>query len=683
MRFGSAVTLTCVLSLASGAYAQEGQSTLQPATPAAATPAAAPSSVAPPGFLDTTDRRVRENRPPPTPTEIGALKELDREVNRFTKIGGSYRDTIDSLLRREYLRKRYAQDQNYARQVKAEEVLEDKSRLAAIALFEKFIAKYPDDPRYTPDAMFRLGELYFERDSILQQTQLEAFMEARDKAAPGAAETLVEPTKDFNSTINLYRRLVRTFPEYTRLDGVYYLIGYCLNEMTETNEARLAWLNLVCANQFKYTGEAPPVETKDDPNAQRAKDHPALTLTPTALPKTQYSDPYGDCQPAVADSKFFAETWLRIGEYHFDFDYTEHGLARSISAYKKVLERPDDRNYNLALYKIAWAYYRASRYPEALEHFWKLVQWSEAERKRTGKGSELRSEAIQYLAIGFAYDDWNENQVPDPQEGQPTGLTRVQDPRLLPQDEPWTGEVFQRLGYVYFDEAKYPEAVAIWEIALKRWPNDPQAPEVQNMIARAYTRHNEAESAIAARAKLSNYAEGGTWWEANKDHPVEQRHAEELSEDALIGAAINHHQRAQQLRRTCVEQQDLDLCKQAQAEYGLAAKAYRGYIDHYPNNPQAYELQYNLADTLYWSENYEEAAREYAAVRDSNLDDTYLSTAARLVVESMKQLVDQQVKSGALQIRTEPPAAAGTPSAVSAIEMPAPLQRLASARETY
>lgn len=644
----------------------------------------------PPEFLETTAGPGKQTRPPPTHLQQAALQELEREVKRFTKIGGSYRETIDVLLRREYLRKRYAEDQTYARQIKAEEELEDKARLAAIALFERFIAKYPNDPEYTPDAMFRLGELYFERDAILQQQAQEQFLIERDKLAetqPEGAEEpppVAEPKKDFNATVELYRRLVRNFPNYPKVDGVYYLIGYCLNEMGNTNEARLAWLNLVCANRYQYTGEEIPndlAELPEQPDPAIA--HPALNLIPTPEAPTKYNDPYADCKPAVVDSKFFAETWLRIGEYHFDFDYTQHGLSRAISAYKNVLTRPDDRNYNLALYKVAWAYYRASRYPEALEHFWKLLQWSEDERQRTGRGSELREEAIQYLGIGFAYDDWNENQVPDPQEGQQTGIERVQNPALLPQDKPWTVEVFHRLGYVFFDEAKYPEAVKIWEIALKRWPNDPEAPEIQNMIARAYTRHNEADLALAARAKLGKYAEGSEWWEANKDHPVEQRRAEELAEEALIGAAINHHQRAQSLRRSCVEQQDLDLCQQAQAEYRLAATAYRGYIDHYPNSPQAYELQYNLADTLYWSESYEDAAKEYAAVRDSNLDDTHLSTAARLVVESIRQLVDQQVKAGKLQLRTEPPEATGTPPEVSPVPMPALLQRLASARETY
>jgi hypothetical protein len=179
-----------------------------------------------PGFLDTADKRIRDERAAPSKEELAALKELDTEVGRFTKIGGSYRDTLVALLRREYLRKRYAQDQSFGRQVKAEEDLEDKSRLDAIALFERFVAKYPDDERYSPDAMFRLGELYFERDAILQQQAMEAYMEERDKQLSAGAEPPPEPAKNFNPTIDLYRTLIRQFPKYERVDGVYYLIGH-------------------------------------------------------------------------------------------------------------------------------------------------------------------------------------------------------------------------------------------------------------------------------------------------------------------------------------------------------------------------------------------------------------------------------------------------------------------------
>ncbi len=126
---------------------------------------------------------------------------------------------------------------------------------------------------------------------------------------------------------------------------------------------------------------------------------------------------------------------------------------------------------------MAWAYYRASRYPEAIEHFSQLVQWSDDEQRRTGRaGSELRPEAIQYLGISFAYDDWNENQIPDTDEGEPSGIQRVQDPTLLPQDRDWTAEVYFELGNVYFEEDKYPDAIAVWKLALERWPNHPRRP---------------------------------------------------------------------------------------------------------------------------------------------------------------------------------------------------------------
>ena len=636
-----------------------------------------------PSFLQTADKRLRDERPPPTPAQLAALAEMEKEIDGFKRSGDAFRDSVVSTVRREYLRQRRLRSEGYTRQIADEERQQDESTARAIALFEKFIQQYPDDPAYTPDAMFRLGELYFERSAIAFQNGMLDVMAARDRGLEQP-----EPIKDFTPTINLYRELIRRFPDYQRIDGVYYLVGYCLNEMGEPDKARIAWLNLVCANKYDAaeTLEATP-NAELLKKAEAEAKNPSLTVGGVAMPSAKnapITDTYNDCKPAVQSSRFASETWLRVGEYHFDYDVTPEGMANAISAYKRVLTDPQDRNYNLALYKLAWAYYRAFRYAEAIKNFSALVEWSDQEEQRTGRaGSELRAEAVQYLAIAFAYDDWNENQVPDPQEGQPTGLTRVQDRTLMPQDRPWTAEVYHALGSVWFDEAKYPQAIEIWELALKRWPNDPKAPEVQNNIARAYARQNQEEQAIAARAKLGNYIEGSTWWNANVEHPIEQRRAEQLAEEAVVSAAVYHHQEAQRLRRLGVQDQDPEKIRQAQTQYALAAQGYRAYIQTYPNRPQAYELQYNLADALFWSENYDEAAREYAVVRDSNLDDKYLSESARRVVESLKRLVDNASERGQIVVRTEPPTPEGTPPRVSQVPMPELLQRLAHARELY
>lgn len=711
MSRGSSIAFVLALAAAAPAVAQDGgvaaapDAGAAPATTGDAGVAPAPTTgdagagavpwagaqdvtgAPPPSFLDTTDRRVVDDRPPPTPNQVAALEEMEAEVDRFTKTGESYRTTVISILRREYMRQRRGRDQWYARQIREEERLQNEARERAIRLFEQFIARYPDDPTYTPDAMFRLGELYYERSAIRFQEQYSRAQEMRDRGQEPDFE--VSETPDFTDTIELYKRLVRQFPDYRRIDGVYYLIGYCLNEMQRAEEARLAWLNLVCANKHRYDPDAMPA-TPVGETPEGEGQHPAQTMDDPPIappsPSGPFVDPYADCTPVREDAEFITETWFRIGEYHFD-DYGDpQALDLAIAAYNKILSMPEDRNYNLALYKVAWAYYRASRYPEAIRHFSMLVDWSDRQRQETGRaGSELRPEAIQYLGIAFAYDDWNENQTPDPTEGMPTGIVRVQDTNLLPQDREWTPEVYFQLGQIYFDEAKYPQAIEVWRLALQRWPMHPRAPEITNLIARAHTRNNEMEEAIHARAELSRFGEGSQWWNSNVDEPGAQRRAEELAENALIGTAIYHHQQAQRMRRQCVAEQDPSKCQQAQDNYRLAAEAYREYLRRYPNDPQAYELRYNLADALYWAENYEEAAREYATVRDSNLDDTHLSESARRVVESLHRMVEAAKTSGQIQVREDAPQVEGTPpnARVTPIAMPQLVQRLAQAREIY
>lgn len=640
-----------------------------------------------PAFLDTTDRRITDDRPPPTPEQVAALREMEAEVDRFAQTARAYRDAVNSILSREYHRRRRERQAGYARQIREEERLQNEARDRAIALFEAFIRRYPNDPTYTPDAMFRLGELYYERSAIQFQ----------DASASGDMEST---TPDFRPTVELYRTLLQRFPDYRRIDGVYYLIGYCLNEMAQLEEARMAWLHLVCSNHFQYTGQPLTRDEGEGEDTDGAdgegsgdefndQDHPALSLggAPEAEPSGPYVDPYDGCQPVIPNARFVMEVWLRIGEYHFDFDFQNHALDRAISAYRKVLADPSDRNYNLALYKVAWAYYRASRYPEAIEHFAQLIDWSDEQLRRTGRaGSELRAEAIQYLGIAFAYDDWNENQLPDEEEGLPRGVARVQDSNLLPQDRTWTSEVYFELGQVYFEEAKYPEAVEVWELALSRWPNSPQAPDITAQIARAWQRHQEMERALEAQARLGAYREGSEWWNANMDHPIEQRRAEELAEGSLINDAIRHHREAQNLRQEAIREQSEAILDRALREYQLASEAYRAYLENYPNSPNAYELQYNLADALFWSEQYEEAARVYAAVRDSNLDDRFLSESARRVVESLHRLVEQAEQRGELDVRggeEDTPEPVGNPPRVQPIEMPLLVQRLAQGREVY
>ena len=57
-------------------------------------------------------------------------------------------------------------------------------RRDAIAMFENFLHQYPNDKRWTPDAMFRLAELYYEKSAEEFLDADEAYKKAIDSPNP-------------------------------------------------------------------------------------------------------------------------------------------------------------------------------------------------------------------------------------------------------------------------------------------------------------------------------------------------------------------------------------------------------------------------------------------------------------------------------------------------------------------
>lgn len=645
------------------------------------TPWSSASELELPSFLQIAQRPRQDDRPPPTPAMIEALHTLEKEVKNYERAGASYRDLVTSILKRDYLRQRRTRSLFYGERINAESDRLAAARESAIREFERFIQRYPDSDEYTADAMFRLGELYFERARDNAQRRIDEIQDALDRGEDPGDQSGAEP--DLMPVVDLYKRLLRQYPEYERVDGVYYLIGYCLNEMARIREALEAWLALVCANEFTYPNP-PPEPLPGEERAYRPR-HPALHLNET-MPRMgrELIDRYKGCKPVREGARFVTETWFRIGEYHFD-DYIDlNSLDFAYSAYQQILQWPDDQNYNLALYKIAWTFYRGGQYEKSIDYFAQLIDWSDEQQRLTGReGSMLRPEAMEYIGLSFAYDDWNENQIPDEREGLPSGLQRIQDPRLLPQDRPWTPEAYFRLGDVYFNDALFFRAIDVWRVAISKWPHHLKVPHYIDRIAEAYREEHEFADEMKVLAELSSYVQGSDWWNANLEHPRELRAAEQLAENALIRTAVHQHIQAQRLRGECVESEDIAKCIEAKEFYQRAADGYRAYLIRYPNHLEAYELHLNLADALFWSESYEEAAAEYAAVRDSNLDDRYLSEAARMVVESLRRLLERAEEVGRVIRRDEPPASEGSPPRVRPVEMPILVQRLARAHEMY
>jgi tetratricopeptide (TPR) repeat protein len=577
---------------------------------------------------------ARAAAPPPAPAAVAPgppdprlLDEMEKDVQRFAQMVTEYRSTAREILKREYHNKAKAINAKYDPQIDLNDREARDRRRDAIGMFESFLLRYPNDKRWTPDAMFRLAELYYEKSAEEYLDADEAYKKALD--TPNPPDT-PPPRVDYTPTINLYRRLLTEFPSYRFLDAAYYLLGFCLGEMGEEQQAKQALLALVCSNRYKPL-DTPVPTPKPAPRA------------PGAVPAGD-EEFYKECTPIRKESKFIPEAWTRIGEFHFD---NPNELRFAIAAFRKVLTFKDSPYYDRALYKLAWSYYRDNRFPEAVREFDNLVKYAD-QRTAEGKkvGSDLRPEAIQYLGVSFGEPDWDGDTLPD----AITGLARASDFYKGREKEPHVREVFQRLGDIYFDQTKYADAIAVYKALLQKWPYYSDAPRVQDRIVHAYEKDRNLVAAAKERETLGrSYTKGSDWYQHNRDNPEALAVARQLAEDALLTAATNVHAAAQACKTKWQEnQKDTKKLEECKKLYATSAELYEKFLAAYPNSKRSYEFSAFYADALYYSGQLRQAITAYKNVRDSQLDNRYQEDSAFRMIKTYEEIIDEMKRSKAI-----------------------------------
>lgn len=515
-----------------------------------------------------------------TPEEQAKLEELSRAIELYEAESREFKREVQLLVEKKYEEKRNTLANSYEKAIRDLEVLERRERLDAIAQFEEFLRRYPDDPKYTPDVMFRLAELYYERSSDDHTLAMREYEESLKKLDPEKNPTLpAEPRVDFAKSIAIYKDLIARFPDYRLNDASYYLLGYCQEKMDDFQVARDAYQQLIA----RY-------------------------------PK----------------SKFTTEAWVRIGEYYFDAYDEANALDKAAEAYEHAVEDKEHALYDKALYKLGWTYYRMDKFEPAVEKFLSLVDFYEEEAKKKGEeevGGDLRNEALQYTAISFVDEKWGSLQKAVETFGRMGGRR-------------YEGEVYRRMGDVYFDQTKHNEAIEAYRLVLQKDPLAKDAPQIQQRIVQAYERDRRLEEAFGESSKLSNMFSPGTpWHDKWRRDPDVITAAGEMAEKSLYSTAIYHHQQA-------IVYKNEGKFEQAKTTFEMAAKAYQGYLQRFPRSKNAYELQFYYAECLYNSFQFTEAARQYALVRDSTQDVKYQSEAAFSAVLALQKQLELDQKAG-------------------------------------
>jgi tetratricopeptide (TPR) repeat protein len=624
---------TTAVLLLGGALAWAGP---KPAAPAPAAPPPAPPAARP--------------LAPPTAQELEDLRAVQKDFKRYDQAAQDYRNTVDHIVKRAFLRKIRETKDRYEKQIKVEDEALRQRRLDAIRVFEEFLRKHPSDRKWSPNAIFRLAELYYEKafeDYVLAlddfPKQQEAYAKALESGKkPEELTPVVDPKADYDKVASLYRRLLTEFPDYRFNDATHYLLGYVLTttEARTKDEARgrQAFLALVCNNKYK------------------ALDEPAPRIRPRSQPRPSEPlpgpDPYADCVAFDAKSRFLPELWTRIGEDHFSVGE----LVPSIYAFGRVLTLKGhalyDKYFDKATYMLAWSYYNLDRFTDAIKLFDSLVMWADKNKARSKDYEELRPEAVTYIAISFA-EPWEG----DPQGGDPKkSLHRFTTFYQGRDNEPHVREVYQKLAEMWFDagkagnQEKLEAAIAIYNEMLKRWPLHPDNPKVQDQIVSCAERLRDQKRALEARERLArDYLKGGEWYKANRSNPDALKDARNLAEGNMIEAALVHHRAAQNLREKAQASGDEAMMKRAVEEYKVAGGYYIKFLEMYPNSKNFYEYSYSLAETYYFSFQFEQAAEQYQKVRDSVLDNKYFEDSASGVVLSYEKAIQLAIKEGRMK----------------------------------
>ncbi len=420
-----------------------------------------------------------------TEQEKRLLEEVSQALAAYEEESRDFKREVQLLIEKKFEGKRRTLADSYEKSIRDLEVLERRERLDAIAAFEEFLTRYPNDARYTPDVTFRLAELYYERSSDEQTLAMRDYEEALKKQDPEKnPNPPPEPKINFNKSIALYQRLIKDFPTYKLNDASYYLLGYCEEKQEKFDNAKLAYEALI-----------------------------------VAYPK----------------SRFTTEAWVRLGEYYFDAYDVEDALAKAADAYEHAIADTTHPLYDKAVYKLGWTYYRMDRFEDAVARFFSLADYYQAEAKKKGEeevGGDLRAEALQYTAISFVDEKWG-------------SLAKAQEVFARVGGRPYEAEIYRRMADVYFDQTKHPEAIEAYRLVLQRDPLNKDAPQIQQRIVQAYERDRKLDEAFAESSKLANmFVPGTPWHEKWKRDPDTVLAAGELAEKSLYTTAIYHHQQA-------------------------------------------------------------------------------------------------------------------------------------------
>jgi tetratricopeptide (TPR) repeat protein len=288
-------------------------------------------------------------------------------------------------------------------------------------------------------------------------------------------------------------------------------------------------------------------------------------------------------------SRDIAEVQFRRGELLF----SAQRYADAQQAYEAVLARGRDGStfYAQSLYKHGWSLFKRGLNEDSLGSFADLLDlrlldpahpsiardWDSLGRA----DRELVQDTLRVMSITFSYLD---------------GAKSLDEFTRRRAQVPYAWLLYSRLGDLYVEKQRYQDAAATYRAFVGRDPVDVHAPALSTAAIEAYHKGGFAQLMLEGKLEyVQRYGFDQPFWNGREHHDYPTV-VEELKTN-LRDVAQYYHSGAQKSKRI--------------EDYGAAAHWYRAYLQFFPDDPESAATNYLLADALFESHQYLDAAGEY------------------------------------------------------------------------
>src|SRR5882757_4048635 len=307
-------------------------------------------------------------------------------------------------------------------------------------------------------------------------------------------------------------------------------------------------------------------------NAQPDKALAALDRLVTSYPGSRYID----------------EAQFRRGELLF----SEKSYAAAQAAYEAVVKiGPVSAYYNQSLYKHGWTLFKQSENERSLESFAGVLDSMLVSKRDptalieletlSRPNRELVEDTFRVMAITFSYLD---------------GPKTIDDFVKRRKSRPYSYLLYARLGDLYIEKERYTDAADAYRAFVSQDRNNEKAPLLQMQAIEAYAKGGFPQLVLQGKKEfVEDYSYGTPYWQ-NRTPKGEPAVVAELKTN-LKDVAQYYHAQAQRTKSL--------------ADYQEAAKWYRSIISSFPDDRETAATNFLLADTLFESKQYLEAAQAY------------------------------------------------------------------------